>query len=401
GNAGKPNLIASFTVDSKKDLPKAKFVVSNDTTKIGIVVTKDNDDNKEMAEAYVAVFDNNAEKLWNKKYNFKVSEKQFSVIDFDLLNNAEFLVLTKIYDNNSQKEEKRGSGKNEPAYDYFLNYFSKDSNEPRKLKLDLKGDFIMGGSLETTPASETYLFGFYSKKAGGIIQGMYNMKVASNGTVEYLNKKEFTDKELSVFEDKDVEKERGDKGISKFYEFTGFKIRKDGTMSIAAEDNYVQTTTTNKVTSYTYFSKSIIDIQMDDKGKISSFRIIPKKQATLNWRLGIGHETVNNENNTYYFYNEDEDNLKKPIEERGQAIKNFKQFVMVMTYFDPATGKPVRKALLDKDKVNQTLEPEHCVQIGDNTLFIVLVEHSNFSVSGTISSVLGKTLRLGTITVSE
>jgi hypothetical protein len=173
-------------------------------------------------------------------------------------------------------------------------------------------------------------------------------------------------------------------------------VRKDGSAVVVAEENYMTVTTTYNgrtyTTTYYYYSKDIIVFTIDTKGEIERVSAIPKNQMGVNTDYFISYVSLIHGNDIVFFYNEDEDNMGKPVNNpKPKRVNNFKECIAVMTTLGP-DGKLTRKQLFEAKDLESLFVPGDSSPFGKNKLFFVSIKPKMFGKSN---------FRLGTVTLPE
>lgn len=375
GKLGKLAQVAKFKYERKRDAPNADWIASADTTKVLFTAVDDKDKDEEKVEIYLSVLDNKFEVLWDKKVKLNQMQDMVKIDEWALSANGDVFMLAKVYEGNKAKESKKGKKGKVANYQMKLYHFKKDSPEPTQYDLKLGNSFIKGSTISFNKAGEMICIGFFSNTLGGSTTGVFFMRLnPSDGSVLAVNKHDFTSKDLDLLGDENTSKDKeGEEGIDNTFSFKNILFKSDGSTLVTAEENYSVTTTHYNgrtwTTTTTYYSKDIIAININSEGKITNTTLIPKRQ-----RFGTDvfeyFTTLVIEDDVYFFYNEDEDNLKKPIGSKPKYISSFKDCTAVMTKLS-ADGKLERKLILDPEDAEVLFVPKNSKQINEKQLFFV------------------------------
>ena len=297
----------------------------------------------------------------------------------------------------SYQTKKNDKKKSVAAYNITLFHFTKDDEKPREYRLQLGDSFIRGASLTTDKGDNLKCAGFYSNTKSGSLQGVFYLNLASDGAITASNKKEFTVADLKKFGEKNTDKDRtGDMGLEDSFKFSDFLVRDDGSAVVVAEENYVIVHTSYNgrtySTTYEYNSRDIIVFSINTKGEIERVSAIPKYQVGINTDYFISYVSLLHGNDVVFFYNEDEDNMDKPVSNpKPKRVNNFKECIAVMTTLNP-DGKLVRKRLFEAKDVESLFVPKDSSPFDKNKLFFVSIKPKLFSKSN---------FHMGTVTLPE
>lgn len=396
GNSGNPSSIAKFTYKKRKDFPGIAWQVSNDTTKILFIAESDRNDKTDKIETYISVLDNDFNKLWDKKVKLPYTQRKAHTYSWVIDNNGNVFFLCKIYDDNKRKESKGKGRKKKPAYKIKLFKVAPDGT-PEEYKLDLKNVFARGMGLKFDEDNNLACVGFYSDNKSAPLQGVFYSKIdGTSGELLFADKRRFTTKEIKSFGTKNTSKDKKskDEGLDDEFRFQRIIFKKNGEILATAEENYSYTiTSTNyqgQMTSTTYYvSNSIVTIEIANNGKVKQVSIIPKKQNFTTPIYGY-HSNIITEDQVYFVYNDDKDNLKKNITDPNKIkrISSTKHCIAVLTVLDEK-GKMNRKQLFTKKEAKSLLMPNKSSQISGERLFFFTVKPKVFK----------NTLRFGTISL--
>jgi len=398
GKHGTTQDVARFKYQNRKDIPKVLWNISQDSSKLLFRAMSDEDRDDEPFSLFISVLNKDLTPAWSRSTSFKYTEEQVDVLATLLKNDGSVYLLAKVYEGKRAKESKKNNkNKSVAAYDMMLFHFTQDSEKPREFRLQLGDSFIRGASLTTDKNDNLKCAGFYSNKKNGSLQGVFYLNLASDGTITASNKKEFTASDLKKFGEKNTDKDRGgDMGLEDSFKFSDFLVRDDGSAVVVAEENYVIVRTSYNgrtySTTYEYNSKDIIVFTINTKGEIERVNAIPKYQVGINTDYFISYVSLLYGNDVVFFYNEDEDNMDKPVNNpKPKRVNNFKECIAVMTTLTP-DGKLVRKKLFEARDVESLFVPKDSSPFQKNKLFFVSIKPKMFSKSN---------FHIGTVTLPE
>ena len=398
GKQGKRQDIAKFKYESRDDIPTVLWNVSKDSTKLLFRAVSDDDRDDEPFRIFISVMNKDLSVDWSRKLSLRHTEEQTEVLATLLKNDGSVFMLAKIYEGKKAKESKKNDKKKSvAAYDIVLYKFSKDSEDPKEYKLQLGDSFIRGAALATDLSDNLKCAGFYSNTKNGSLQGVFYLDLGVDGVVKASNKKEFSVADLKKFGDKNTDKDKtGSEGLESSFKFSDFLVRDDNSAVVVAEENYVVTHTSYNgrtwTTTYEYNSRDIIIFTINTKGEIERVSAIPKYQIGVNTDYFISYVSLLHGNDVVFFYNEDEDNMDKPVSNtKPKLVNSFKDCVAVMTTLSP-DGKLVRKQLFEAKDIESLFVPKDSSPFGKNQLFFVSIKPKLFSKSN---------FHMGTVTLPE
>ena len=398
GKQGKVQDVAKFKYENRNDTPKVLWNVSQDSSKLLFRAMSDEDRDHEPFGLFISVLNKDLSVDWSRKTSFKYTEEQVDVLATLLKSDGSVYLLAKIYEGKKARESKKNDKrKSVAAYDITLFHFQKDDEKPREYRLKLGDSFIRGASLATDKSDNLKCAGFYSNTKNGSLQGVFYLDLASDGSITTSNKKEFTVTDLKKFGEKNTDKDRtGDMGLEDSFKFSDFLVRDDGSAVVVAEENYVVVRTSYNgrtySTTYEYNSKDIIVFTINTKGEIERVNAIPKYQVGINTDYFISYVSLLHGNEVTFFYNEDEDNMDKPVNNpKPKRVNNFKECIAVMTTLN-TEGKLVRKQLFEAKDLESLFVPKDSSPFDKNKLFFVSIKPKLFSKSN---------FHIGTVTLPE
>lgn len=394
GKQGKPSDIAKFKYEGRNDIPRILWKTSKDSSKLLVCAASDNDKDDEKFGLYLSVLDKQLQPIWSRKVNLRHTEEQTEVISTVLKNDGSVYMLCKVYEGRKAKESKKNEKKKSvAAYEMVLYHFTQTEQEPKEFRLKLGDLFIKGASLATNDQDELKCAGFFSTTRNGSLNGVFFLQLAPDGSVTASSKKEFTAADLKKFGEKNTDKDKGgDEGLEASFKFSDFLIRNDGSAVVVAEENYSVTYSNYNGRTWTYttyyYSNDIVAFTITNKGEIERINVIPKRQVGVNTNFFTSYVALIRDNDIVFFYNEDEDNMEKPVNNpKPKVVNKFNDCVAVMTTL-ASDGKLTRKQLFEAKDVESLFVPSDSSPFGDNKLFFVsfkprMLAKSNFHV-GTV-----------------
>ncbi len=315
------------------------------------------------------------------------TEEQTDVISTVLKNDGSVYMLCKVYEGRKAKESKKNDKKNSvAAYEMVLYHFTKESETPGEVRLKLGDQFIKGASLAVNKDDEVKCTGFFSTTKKGSLNGVFYLQLAADGTVTGSSKKDFSVADLKKFGEENIDKDRGgDIGLESSFKFSDFLVRDDGSAVVVAEENYKETRSSYNGRTWTsstyYYSNDIVAFTINTAGEIDRVNVIPKRQMGVNTNYFISYVALIRNNDIVFFYNEDEDNMDKPVKNpKPKLVNRFNECITVMTTLD-ADGKLTRKQLFEAKDVESLFVPDDSSPFDNSRLFFVSIKPRLFSKS--------------------
>lgn len=393
GDLGSKVKVNTVKFENRRDQPFVGWAVSEDSTMITVVHTFDRNKEKLDFEYNVAVVDDDLNELWSAQVRLAKSQEQVDVLSSVIGNDAAHYMLVKEYESRNAKESKKKKGrkgkKKVAAYDLKIYKLGEGMSKPEIIELDLNEKFARGASLKVSESGDITCIGMFSNKKKGDINGVYYLKLDSQGQPIASNIKAFSDGDLAFLGDRNTDKDRsGDEGIEGFFSFGEQLTLSDGTVIVSAEENFSRTVTDNRGNSRTtYYSNDIVVITFEPDGAIRSIKLIPKRQKS-GFQSFLSHAamTIDGEG-AFFFYNDDKDNMDRDLDKKPKRISSMKDCVTACARVD-LDGNITRKAMLKNKDVKALLLPGVCKPVNENTFFFVgmkpkLLGKSNFRI-GTI-----------------
>jgi hypothetical protein len=388
GVASDPLEVAKVRYELRRGIPDTWWVVSEDTTSMLFSAFYDSKREEQPIDMFFDVRDAQLAPMWQKQFKLDYTEKQVDVRDMALGNDGTVYVLVKIYEGDKAKETKKVAGERVANYQMAVWHFEPGKDTPGEYRLNLSGAFVKDASIEVTPQGDLGVVGFFANDFKGLVRGAFLMKMAAgNGEVLLAQKEEFSAKDLELMGDDNTDSKRGEEGLEGTFRFQDVHFLENGSTFITAEENFSITyqsgsPTTGYSTRTVYYSRDIIVLLFGPEGKLDDVVVIPKRQRMENTNFFLGFATIQGKDKAYFFYNEDRQNLKKPIGERTRYVSSFQDGISVVTSLD-SNGNLERTPLFDTRDVESLFVADLSSPIDESSLFFValkpnLLAKSNF-----------------------
>ncbi len=395
GKAQKPQRVAAIEYENKDTEPNyVSWRISEDTSKVLLAIWADHNDNDLKTKLALTVQDNQLNKLWNKTFNMPYTQERLLVRNWTVANDGRVYMLAKVYDEKNNKEVKKKNGKQLAAYKMVILRFDDSGEKPKEFVLNLAGKIVTDVTFKLSHEGDLYCAGFFANDKKQVIQGVFYTRInGQSGEAELATSKELTAQEIASF---DTEKDKsGDEGLDSNFDFKNLVLRDDGGIIVTAEQVYVTTSTTmtgNRMrTVYYYNNNEIFVTSISPDGNIEWVRMIPKKQTFVDTNYFNGFTLMVSGSNLYFLYNEDEDNIGKPLTAKAKRISSFRDAVAGLVTVS-ADGKMERRKIFNsKEDADALMVPADGRQISPNELFFVTTKFKMFG---------SKKLRMGLVRVN-
>jgi hypothetical protein len=393
GKISKAQKVAIVTYKEKKDKPTDIYWrISPDSSKLLVSTVADDDDNDLKAKVSLTVLDDKLNKIWSKGLSLPYTQERLTVKSWTVGNDGKVYMLGKVYDERNNKESKSKDGKRTPAYKMVIFRFNGDSTKPAEFKLDLKDKFVKDVAFKMNAVNDLNCAGFYANDTKGVIRGIFFTRInGETGEVEVSSKEELSKDDLAYFS---VQKDKsGQEGLDADFVFNNIVSRADGGIVVTAEEAYHITTThwTGRTyyTTTTYYNNEIFVASINGEGKFDWIRMISKNQV-FNSPYFSGYMMMVKGNNLIFLYNDDIDNIGRPVTERAKRISSFGDAIASLVTIDGDGNVTRRKAFSAKEDADALMVPGPARQISDHELFFITTKFKLFG---------SKRLRMGVLKV--
>ncbi len=394
GKASKPQKVGVVQYEEKDDRPtEVRWMMSEDTSKMLVVAAADDNDDDLRMKVHINVHDNQLRRLWGKSFTLPYTQEQLTIRSWTLANDGQVYLLGKVYEEKRNQESKKKGGKRKPAYKMVIFRFQDGAEKAREFRLDLNDRFVTDVAFRLSPQNDLNCAGFYANDTKGVIQGVFFTRLnGQTGTAEVGTRKELSAKDIDLF---DTQRDRsGNEGLDSKFEFKNLVLRDDGGIIVTAEEAYQITTSYYSAGRIyyrtTYYNNEIFITSISPAGQIDWVRMIPKKQEFSDTDYFNGYMLMEQHDNLYFLYNDDEDNINQPLTKRAKRISSFRDAVAALVTVD-STGKMERRKVFNsKEDADALMTPANGRQISENELFFVTTRFKLFGA---------KRLRMGLVRV--
>jgi hypothetical protein len=331
-----------------------KFISSKDSSKL-LVFALTPYNKKENEKYYMAVYDDNMKKLWEKTVELPYLDKFVMMYDYFVTNQGEVGVLFKHYDQEVKKESVKVDGARVPAYKTKLLIYNKTTTKPVEMVFNLNDKFVHDIDLTTDATDNLTMFGTYKIKESGHVNGYFISTIDRKTNSVSLKKMDAFPQELIELLDEDDQgsKKEKDPGLQTWFRLKHNGLRENGSLDYVLEFYRMteHTRTDSRGSSRTYYTYEygdIIVINVNSAGK-STFVRIPKMQYSTDFTAASGFVTLTYKNKLYFFYNDDKDNIIRDLAKKPESCTRFGKSSFVMTTVDEKGAFTREELFTNKD----------------------------------------------------
>jgi hypothetical protein len=383
GKPEKPEKVAVVSYKEKGDKPTdIRWLVSTDSSKIAVSTVADDNNNDLKVKTSVNVLDEHLTKIWGKSFTLPYTQEQVTVKSWTVGNDGQVYLLAKVYDEKNNKESKKAKdGSRTPAYKMVIFRFSAGSEKPQEFRLDLNGKFVADLAFRLNAKNDLECGGFYTNDTKGVIRGVFFTRInGTTGTADVASIAELTAEDLASL---DTQKDKGgERGLDNRFVFKNLIVRNDGGIILTAEEAYSVTSQRwNGRTYYTYttyYNNEIFVTSINPDGKIDWTRMISKRQIS-NTNFFNGYALMVSGSNLYFLYNDDIDNVGRPLSQQSYAISSFSDAIASLVTLGADGNGTRRKAFGAREDSDALMVPGTAKQISQHELFFTTTKFKLFS----------------------
>ncbi len=366
---GKSINLGSFEAINRYSQSSVGYELSKDSSKIlmfGNNAYKRNENEK----YFIAVYDNNMTKLWDKTVELPYKDKFVTVQESMVTNDGKVGVVLKHYESEVSREDVRKDGARVPSYKTKMLIYEKESSLPKEYVLDLNNKFIHTVQLANDDQDNILLFGLYKEKASGYISGFFTVNFnKKTGAIATNNINKFPDALVEQIKiDKMGSDREKDPGLSSSFRLASVQTRDNGSQDFLLEYyvSYYVPPTKDHAGYWHYDYGDVININLLKDGKVVIARI-PKLQMSDNFTTFSSFVAVPYKESLLVFYNDDDDNIEREITKRPDPLHKFNKSVFVMATIDK-NGNVSRDILFRNRDNKLTTATKNCVVFDKNKI---------------------------------
>jgi hypothetical protein len=392
--------LGKFKFEKSKDEPTYNFTQSQDSSKSLFSFYVDNNDDELKLQVFLSVIDNDFKEVWNKKVSLKRPQEVIEILSAVVNNDGNAYLLIKEFEGDKAKESKKTKKDERPAYKLKLIKVSGKAEETDKeFVLDIKNDFVVSAAMKVLQNGEIAVLGMFSTTKKKYTNGVFSLKINAADSIYNISKKEFSEEVLAALNEEDETSSHKDQeGLKEEFKFLDLSYKKDGSAMVILEENYEYTVSNYRGRagsfggsySYTtyYVTKDVITLRLSPGGVVEKIHVIPKRQRFADINSYNSSLIMSTEEGTYIIFNDDKDNLAKPMGSKVKYISSMGDCVATSIFID-RNDKVTRTPLFSKEDTKAVFMPALSKRIGDKKVFFVAQKYGSLFSSSD--------LRLGTI----
>ena len=337
--------------------PKKDFYwgvrVSDDSTKLVFTSTFEQKDDEMLKFAYKVV-DKDFKSIQEKLVTLPYKVDDFRILDKKVSSKGDLYIIGKGYKPDARKETERTADKKKVStYDIVIIRYNRDGTE-KEYRIPMGEKSIDTYAMRNDPATDDlFLMGSYQSTSNdGVIGYFFNRIKSTTGDVMVAKTHEFPLSFIEKVNQLNDDKTKGkNPGISQYFNICDFMVLPNDVIYAIIEKRYSVTTSSKTMSYTTYFSNSMIAIQLDKNGEQKWINHIPKSQFFNSLTSYIYYSTMVFDNKLNIIYNETEKNLNYNLnsDEAPKRFNELKDMHLMMVQIDE-NGKMKRSELTNSTK---------------------------------------------------
>jgi len=401
GKEGKKTKLFDTDIEKAIDIPYTYIELSPDSSSVAFIAEFDSKRKRRTAELYSAVIDHSGMILWDKFTALPGKANQYDFLDYGLSPDNEVLLLSK-YSKDASYDSSVKNKRGEPVAGYGLYLYSinADSKKANRTSIETEDAFIRDASIWVDRLGGVNCVSLFSNKERGNISGFgfASLDPAHNLIHNSVNKYDINDLiELDKANASVNIKKQSKLGLDGDFELLDLIPLEEGYL-VPLEQNYLQTLVDqindpfNPVgirrrrneTTYLH-SNDIVLMKLSAAGELENIDLISKKQVNfvqnsqLSFNLDedrlrernfyLSHNYMVTNDDIYFFYNDDRDNLKKA--KRRRQIQNTRRMESAMATLNDDLSYSLN-SLLGRE-AEMLIAPPRSKQLDASTYFVTMV----------------------------
>jgi len=357
---------------------------SSDSSKL-LLAYEPRQKKKDAKSIQVAVVSDNLEKVYTYNYEWTEAYNKVDITNMDVDNYGNAYIGYNIYEKSFDREFVKSDGDKIPSYTTYMNVIT-DAKTKTTYSFNNKGKFIHQPALGYNDKMEVVLLGLYKEKYNGRITGVFSSEPVISAQTKTLSNLKFTPFPSDLLELMDNDnrgKSSGNNpGLDNDFR-PGYVVSvSDGVNHLIIE--YFEITRTGANREFVNFIKGDFLVStFQTNGKVF-FQRLPRNQQTQNQVSSTNISSANAFTPTYFedklllFYNDDEKNVTKNINEKPEKFQTESKSVLtaaVMTH----DGKIItRKIVYSHKDINGYVSNLRFTEIKENTYVVFAFDPGNF-----------------------
>jgi hypothetical protein len=403
----KDKVLLSFAASKKKFIGNVGIIRSKDKTKF-LIYREPTSKQSPQETVELWMYDDQLEKIYKKKLSFPYKSKQFVIQDYLLTNSGKVIIIA--YYQTSKQENKNGEA---PSFKIFG--VDENKEELEEINVSPKGKALSSAFGWILDSGKSIAFtGFYRddmKNRGA--NGIFYVRINTNAWEEEVaNFSKISEEQLNkIFvgaATSDRAKKRAKKAVDRGYGLNNFLLKElffddAGNIRVITQLEYMTMICTrsgslgNETCTYYYYSRSIVEFDLDAMGNIVKTVVIPKEQMvterpatlsvgfisytfslyTISPTNYLGHVALLGDNKVYYVYNDADQNFnpKKVAKHDGNkfffSFNGGKKSRLVYASYSDKKDKAIKTAMTTSYKDNIMIMPDaDVIRMADGSVIV-------------------------------
>jgi hypothetical protein len=339
---------------------------------------------RDTKKAEVIVFNQNLEGVYRKAYEWTDNVAKVALMNYFVDNDGRAYLFYNVYEKNVYVNVVTGDGDKIPGYNSYLTVI--DAKTVNTAKINAEGKFLHNISLGYDKNSEHTLIGIYRNRHDGRLSGAFRAGVNVDNDIN-ISALEFTpfpeDMLEKVDRDGQGKKDGKNSGLDNDFEL-GYVISTiDGVNHMIVEyfDKVSKKVDEFTVTRYTKGDFIVITVSPENK---IEFQRLPREQRTSNEVTSTNITKHGSYTPVYFkdklllFYNDDEDNIMKDINEKPEKFYSEKKSALavgIMTH----KGKLInRRMVYSHSAMDGYVTDLRFTEVKPNTYLVFAYKSGNY-----------------------
>lgn len=352
-------------------------------------IPENKSDKKSFDKIGLVAFDGNMNQLSSREITMPYTERRMDNLDFQLDNQGNFFLLTKVFHDDSNDDKKK---KKDEEANYHIELFTLKSGSDKLIttKIDNKDKFINKLWIFDSPKGDLIAGGYFSNGKGKDFEiscdGVFTFKMKADGTVydqftydipvELIN-----EYESNKTKRKNERKEENGEGAK----FTNLKLKDlevadDGSIVLVGEQQYIVVRNnagmngSSGSSSVTYYFNDLLVTKILPDGKLSWMKKIPKAQAGHKGQGGMSYQYFSNQSNHFLVFLDNVKNINLPVDKTPAQHTDGQGGYLTAVKISDADGSYTKGSILNsRDTGDFNLEKmkmEAVIKLNDNTFYL-------------------------------
>lgn len=342
---------STYGFDAGGRINKFGIKKSRDGSRVVVVFRIKTDDDR-ADKIGISVYSTSLAKIWSRKVTMPTASGRMEYEDFMVANNGDFYMTASVF--NSKDADKN---KMEATYNTVLYKITGDEKDIVESQLTLNGKSVTDAVIEENKG-KVLIAGFYADNANKKeSSGAFIAPVDNTGKISATKPANFpAEKVQQLLAEREARIAEGTQDKDEKMDFENLKVNEivfsGSNVNIFGEQRYVEVFTTSSSsgsrTTYKYYYRDILALQMSDQGTINWMHLLPKDQIGAVGKRSMSYINLFKEGKHYLFYIDDFVNLKRSFAENPQRYYDGKKEFNYMTAYiiNDNTGEVSKEAIL-------------------------------------------------------